>query len=139
MKGVCALTLVSLLSVGAVAAGDRKATTAFRIEGMTCDGCASAVEVQLSQTEGVKGYAVSFEDAEARVSYDPERTTPEKIAASIGLTGFRAFVKAGPPKKTNDQELADVALDRPAVSAQAPLEGSLVEELRKQATALLEH
>lgn len=116
MKSACALTVASLLSVAALAAGDRKATTTFRIEGMTCDGCASAVELQLGQTEGVKGYGVSFEDAEARVSYDPERTTPEKIAASIGLTGFRAFVKAGPPKKTNDQELADVALDRLSTS-----------------------
>lgn len=120
MKSACALTVASLLSVAALAAGDRKATTTFRIEGMTCDGCASAVEVQLSQTEGVRGYAVSFEDAEARVSYDPQRTTPEKIAASIGLTGFRAFVRAGPPKKTNERELADVALDRPAAVPHDP-------------------
>ncbi len=113
MKRAGALALSSLLSLATLAAADRKATATFRIEGMTCDGCASAVEVQLSQTEGVSGYAVSFEDAEARVSYDPERTTPEKIAASIGLTGFRAFLKPG-PTKANDVALADVARDRPA-------------------------
>lgn len=113
MRTAAALALSLLLAFASFAAADRTAT--FRVEGMTCDGCASAVEVQLSQTEGVTGYAVSFEDAEARVSYDPERTTPEKIAAAIGLTGFRAFVKPG-PTMANDVALADVARDRPAAS-----------------------
>jgi copper chaperone CopZ len=70
---------------------------ALRIEGMTCDGCASAVEVRLSEIVGVTAYEVSFERAEALVRYDPLRTTPEKIARAIGVTGFTAWVKDGAP------------------------------------------
>jgi copper chaperone CopZ len=91
LAGVFALA--TMLFAEPLAASEQTATTTIRIEGMTCEGCASAVEVQLDQTEGVLGYAVSFPDAQARVRYDPARTTPEKIAAAIGLTGFRAFVK----------------------------------------------
>jgi copper chaperone CopZ len=76
------------------AAAERQAT--FRIEGMSCEPCASAIEIQLGETAGVTGYIVSFEEAEARVSYDPDRTTPEKIASSIGVTGFRAYLKHAP-------------------------------------------
>jgi copper chaperone CopZ len=94
MKLAAALGFASLLFAQAPAASDQRATAIFRIEGMTCEGCASAVEVQLEQTEGVLGSSVSFERGEARVSYDPAKTTPEKIAAAIGLTGFRAWVKS---------------------------------------------
>jgi copper chaperone CopZ len=42
----------------------------------------------------VTDYEVSLEDGEARVSYDPERTDPETIAASVSETGFEAHVEA---------------------------------------------
>jgi len=92
MKLGCALTLAATLFVEPLLASEQTATTMIWIEGMTCEGCAFAVEVQLDQTEGVLGYAVSFADGEARVRYDPGKTTPEKIAAAIGLTGLPRFL-----------------------------------------------
>jgi copper chaperone CopZ len=111
-KSLSAIAVAAALSA-ALAAERQSAQVSFRIEGMTCDGCASAVEVQLQQTEGVTAYQVSFEDAEARVTYDPARTTPRKIAASIGVTGFRAFVKQPPklPELTVLASLSPLAAD----------------------------
>jgi copper chaperone CopZ len=95
---VAALALALLF-----AAGNR--TVTFRIEGMSCEPCASAIEIQLGETAGVTSYTVSFEDAEARVGYDPALTTPEKIASSIGVTGFRAFVKPATPPEALPESL----------------------------------
>jgi copper chaperone CopZ len=88
----CAALLLSLAVAGSASAGE--ARTTLGIEGMTCGGCVASVQLQLRRTEGVTGYEVSLADAEARVSYDPERTDPETIAASVSETGFEARVKA---------------------------------------------
>ncbi|PYQ53812.1 MAG: hypothetical protein DMF78_08080 [Acidobacteria bacterium] len=66
---------------------------------MTCAGCAAGVKIELKRMEGVMRYDVSYEKGEAEVSYDPAKTTPEKIAASLAVkTGDRVAVKGS--KKT---------------------------------------
>jgi len=91
------LTLTLLLSLLALPftaiGGDATAKTTLTIKGMTCGGCAAGVKTQLKRTEGVTAYQVSYEKGEAEVSYDPAKTTPEKIAASVSKTGFSASVK----------------------------------------------
>lgn len=96
-----ALSLVlGLLAPASAAIGaDAAAKTTLTIKGMTCGGCAAGVKIQLKKTAGVTAYEVSFEKGEAEVSYDPARTTPEKIAASVSKTGFAASVK----KPTGDK------------------------------------
>jgi len=74
-------------------AGEPTARTTLSIKGMTCGGCVAAVKLQLKRTEGVTAYEVSLEKAEARVTYDPGKTTPQAIAASVSKTGFEASVK----------------------------------------------
>lgn len=54
----------------------------LRIEGMTCEGCATTVAAYLRREEGVEVADVSYEEKEARVAYDPDRTSPEKILRS---------------------------------------------------------
>ena len=86
-----AALLVVLAASGHALAGE--ARTVLGIEGMTCGGCVASVKLQLGRTEGVTEYEVSYEEKEARVSYDPERTDPQTIAASVSETGFEARVK----------------------------------------------
>ena len=91
------LSLLGVLGIAAFLAmaaeeGNSKKTT-LTIEGMTCGGCVAAVKVKLRKTEGVRTYEVSLEKGEAEVSYDPAKTNPKKIAASISKTGFKAKVK----------------------------------------------
>jgi copper chaperone CopZ len=88
MKGAWAVASLLAASIAATAAAEQARLT-LRIEGMSCEPCASAVELQLGETFGVTGYLVSFERAEAKLSYDPARTTPERIITSLGATGFR--------------------------------------------------
>jgi copper chaperone CopZ len=72
------------------------AQTTLTIKGMTCGGCVGAVKIQLKRTEGVSTFDVSYEKAEAVVTYDPAKTEPRKIAESVSKTGFEASVKASP-------------------------------------------
>ena len=60
------------------------------ITGMTCAGCAAHVETALASAEGVTGWEVSYERAEAVVRYDPERATPEAIREAVASTGYGA-------------------------------------------------
>lgn len=96
------LSLMPLLALLAPASGTGADTTAkavFVIKGMTCGGCVAAVRLQLKKTEGVTAYEVSLDRGEADVTFDPSRTTPEKIAASVSKTGFETSVrKAGNDK-----------------------------------------
>ena len=92
MKRTWVFVVVLLASLSRAGAGEPAKAT-LRVEGMTCGGCVAAVKVQLKKTEGVTAYAVSLEKGEAEVSYDPAKTTPEKIAESISKTGFNASVK----------------------------------------------
>jgi copper chaperone CopZ len=71
----------------------RKETT-LTIKGMTCGGCVAAVKLKLRKTKGVLAYEVSLERGEADVTYDPDLTKPETIAAAVSETGFAATVKA---------------------------------------------
>jgi copper chaperone len=64
-------------------------TATFRIEGMHCDGCASTVKTLVEKEPGVKAAAVSFEDGEARILYDPQATDEDRLAAAIRKPGYR--------------------------------------------------
>ena len=92
--------LVGILALGAAPlawGAEAKATLAIR--GMTCGGCVAAVNLQLKRTDGVTAYQVSYEKAEAQVTYDPARTNPDKIAESVSKTGFVATVRGGAADK----------------------------------------
>lgn len=103
--GLALSTLSAIVLAGNMLAptaqADTTATTVLTIKGMTCGGCVAAVKLQLRKTEGVTAYEVSYEKAEAQVTYEPAKTTPEKIAASVSKTGFTASVKATQDQKTS--------------------------------------
>jgi len=48
----------------------------------------------LERLEGVKQVSTSFEKREAYVKYDPQRTTVEKLVATIERLGYKARVAA---------------------------------------------
>jgi copper chaperone len=99
MKKAWSILAATLLGMAFAASAGEAAKTTLEIKGMTCGGCLAAVKLQLKKTEGVTGYAVSLEKGEADVSYDTAKTTPEKIADSVSMTGFEASVQSPTDKK----------------------------------------
>lgn len=105
MKRLGFVLVASMIAMGAVAANPA-ATTNLHIEGMTCGGCATAVKLVLQKTPGVSASSVSYEEKRAVVTYDPAKTTPEKIAKAVA-SALSYDVTVGSPQEL--QRAANVA------------------------------
>ncbi len=69
------------------------ATLNLRIEGMTCDGCATIVRSALGDVPGVRSAWAGYPEAEARVGFDP--ASPPSFEALLGAVeqaGYRAEI-----------------------------------------------
>lgn len=63
------------------------------VSGMTCSGCAVAVQPAAKAIDGVTEVIVSYEEGEAQVTFDPAKTTLASIGAAITqATGFKTAI-----------------------------------------------
>lgn len=91
---VCAIAIAMLtLNVAAASYAVENKRVKIAIEGMHCTSCAQGIKAMLKRTPGVITAEVSFEQREAIVEYDLERTVPEKIVEAIEKMGYKAKVK----------------------------------------------
>lgn len=65
-------------------------TTILKVSGMTCGGCVRSVANVLKALPGVEGAEVSLEQAQAKVSFDPARTSLTAMRKAIADAGFEA-------------------------------------------------
>ena len=68
-------------------------TATFKIEGMHCDGCALTVKTLVEGEPGVKAATVSFKESEARVLYDPQATSEDRLVETIQKPGYRVVAR----------------------------------------------
>lgn len=68
--------------------GPNMKTTAFRIDGMHCEGCARTIETIVTSAPGVRKATVSFKTREARVLFDPQVGNEDQIVAAIRKAGY---------------------------------------------------
>lgn len=61
----------------------------LKVEGMRCEGCAQTIKNLVSSEPGVRAAAVSFKEGEARILYDPQATSEERVAAAVERPGYR--------------------------------------------------
>lgn len=77
---------------GAGEVAPKLATARFRVDGMTCGGCALATEMSVRKLDGVASADASYdeESGEGRceVEYDPTAVSTEEIAGAIREAGF---------------------------------------------------
>lgn len=65
-------------------AGDNgKETCVIKVEGMTCSFCAKRVEETLNKEAGVSSVDLDAATGLATITYDKEKTSPEKIAQNV--------------------------------------------------------
>lgn len=59
-------------------------TASFNIEGMSCEVmCASKIQKELTNTDGVQKATIDFEKKTATVEYDAGKTTPEELVKTV--------------------------------------------------------
>lgn len=60
----------------------------FRVQGMTCGGCAVGTRTALRKLDGVADAGASYEDSRAWATYDSARVAPEQMMAAIRELGY---------------------------------------------------
>lgn len=65
-------------------------TTVIVVQGMTCEGCASHINVALMDVKGVISAKANFREKNVKVVYDPRQVTVEGIKKGINDTGYIA-------------------------------------------------
>lgn len=88
------LTQIAFVAVAAIGlttaglqAGEAKAN--FKVKGMMCGSCESAVKNAVTKVDGVKSIEADADKGTAVVAYDPAKTSEDKIAAAINTTKFK--------------------------------------------------
>lgn len=79
------------LAAPAIAAEPR--TVVLQVEGMTCSLCPITVRKALERVPGVLNAKADYAARRAEAKYDPDRTSPEALAAAVSNAGFTATVK----------------------------------------------
>ena len=82
---VAAVAAVALTTI----AQAEEAKSTFKVKGMMCGSCENAVSKAVTKVDGVKSVDADSGAGEAVVSYDPVKTSPEKITAAINTTKFK--------------------------------------------------
>ena len=65
------------------------ATTTLKIQGMTCNHCVMRVAKALKAVTGVQDAKVDLQKAEAVVSYDEAKVSPEKLSVAVVEAGYK--------------------------------------------------
>jgi len=72
--------------------------TVIPVSGMTCSGCAAAINTAVKKLEGVVDVNVDADKGNAAVTYVKDKVTVAEIVKAINKTGF----KAEEPKEGQD-------------------------------------
>ncbi|MBI4455799.1 MAG: heavy-metal-associated domain-containing protein [Acidobacteria bacterium] len=64
----------------------------FKVEGMTCGGCAMGVKRTLEKQTGVQKAEVSLEKGEAIAEVEKGRVNPTALAAAVTRFGYKTTV-----------------------------------------------
>jgi len=68
------------------------ANAVLRVDRMHCATCSLTVRTVLRRLEGVSAVTVSAAEKTARVTYDPARVTPDRMAQAVTDAGYPARV-----------------------------------------------
>jgi len=65
----------------------------YKVEGMTCAACAVTAKVAINKLFGIQDVKISVGEKDARVKFDPAKTTKDAIKESIDGVGYKATDK----------------------------------------------
>lgn len=82
-------------------------TEILKVTGMTCGGCTSAVTRALVGIDGVHNVDVSLAGGEAKVDFDENMTSLDKLIAAVQEAGYGV-----------DEDVADIKLEEQLLEEQ---------------------
>ena len=95
------LGLLTLAGAGTLttlpqARAHRKETVTFSIKGFTCITCAVGLETVLMREKGVLAVRATYPEALATITFAPNLTSTQTIAAAIESMGFHTRLSVPP-------------------------------------------
>jgi Cu2+-exporting ATPase len=69
---------------------DKKATTKFKIENMSCENCIKKIEKNIAFEKGVTDLKCDLATKTAEVTYNSEKTSDEKLVKAFEKINFKA-------------------------------------------------
>jgi mercuric ion binding protein len=84
--------LVLVILASPALAGEPR-TAVLQVAGMTCSLCPITVRKALERVPGVLEAKADYPTRRAEAKYDPDRTSPQALAAAVNEVGFTATVK----------------------------------------------
>ncbi|KIO74675.1 copper transporter [Pedobacter lusitanus] len=78
-------------------------TISLPVLGMTCAGCASSVQSMIEAQDGVKSAEVNYATQQVKVSYEPDKITPEKFQAAVQSVGYDLILDAQNGKEKQEE------------------------------------
>jgi len=70
------------------AKGRNVKTATLKIDGMHCDGCARTIAALISAEPGVRTATISYKAREARILFDPQTVSEDRLATAIRAAGY---------------------------------------------------
>ena len=80
----------------------------FPVTGMMCAVCAGTVEKTVAEMPGVKNAAVNFASSEVSFSWDPDVTSPQKVADAVRAAGYDMIVEESVEKTVEEKQAAEM-------------------------------
>ncbi len=87
------LRVLVLLMLASPALAGEPRTAVLDVAGMTCSLCPITVRKALERVPGVLEAKADYATRRAEAKYDPDRTSPQALAAAVNEVGFTATVK----------------------------------------------
>lgn len=63
----------------------------LKLSGLHCTSCSLTIENELEETPGITTADVHYAQSIAKVQYDPNQTTPDRIKAVIEQLGYQVL------------------------------------------------
>ncbi len=95
-KSLIATALFLFVILPALAAPQ---TVTLSVPGMTCSACPITVKAALNRVEGVTSVDVRYEERDATVTFDDEKTTVEALTQATTNAGYPSTLKQSQAKQ----------------------------------------
>ncbi|AHI29808.1 mercury resistance system periplasmic binding protein MerP [Marinobacter similis] len=89
-KSLITAVLFTLFSLPALAA---QKTVTLSVPGMTCSACPITVKAALKRVDGVSSVQVRYEERDATVIFDDEKTSVEALTQATTNAGYPSTLK----------------------------------------------
>lgn len=100
MKQIIVLAIMAFSFLGISAKGEVKTVT-FHVPQLECQNCEAKVKKNISFEKGVKAISTNVEQRSVTITYNPNKTTVEKLQAGFKKFGYNAIVAPDKCEKTN--------------------------------------